>query len=108
MTWSDTPPSEPGWYWVRHRVRGSQDNEAYQVTAYTDGEYWLSEDDDHEMPKSWAEKCFQFGQRIPSNAQLAELQRKAEELDRINAAWGLTKGTMPNASKDTNLGAQGG
>jgi hypothetical protein len=45
-----------------------------------------------------------FGPRIPSADELVELQRKADELDRIHAVWGLTKGTMPNAETDTTLG----
>lgn len=89
MTWSDTPPSEPGWYWVKSNSIGKE---------------FTWEIDQQGLGTLWHASELQFGQRIPSNAQLAELQRKAEELDRINAAWGLTKGTMPNAETDTTLG----
>jgi hypothetical protein len=95
MIWSDTPPSEPGWYWVR----GDASGEIWPTRLHDDG--------------SW--ECtltmVQFGQRIPSAEELVELQCKADELDRIHAVWGLKRtdspdgGTMPNASKDTNLGA---
>lgn len=82
MTWSDTPPSAPeGWWNVRKKDGTGEETLAFLYQ----GNWWV--------PLfghgSYSVNDLQFGQRIPSNAKLAELQRKAEELDRIHAVWGL-------------------
>jgi hypothetical protein len=98
MVWSDTPPSmnDVGDYRIRYTSSGIE-----SVAHWTGSRFWTTDSEDSGE--------FEVGQRIPSNAKLIELQRKADELDRIHAVWGLRRtdspdgGTTPNAETDTTL-----
>lgn len=78
--WSDTPPTVAGWYWVKWIQTGNERPSLF------DGEIWYGVANYY--TQAMAARAL-FGQRIPSADQLIELQRKAEELDLIHAAWGL-------------------
>ena len=65
-TWSDEPPKEPGWYWLRYR--GHE-----QVSRFV-GEL----DPDEE-----------FGPRVPTAEELVGLYAAKAELAEIKRAWGM-------------------
>lgn len=68
--WSDVPPAEPGWHWVR--FRGSQG----EFAAYFDGderEGWQVMWD--VMSEKTARRLLEFGPRIPSAEELMALRR---------------------------------
>jgi hypothetical protein len=91
MVWSDTPPSEPGLYYVRLREDGEVQ------PGYFEGEYWTFMWPYEDWFPLLLPELYQFGPRMPSAEQLVELQRKAgewdslcDEVDRFREAFGLT------------------
>ena len=80
MNWSDTPPTVAGTYWVKFELG---DEEA--VTLAPDGSWWYA---DHPKARCDVEGC-QFGKRIPSNGELAELPGLIEEYGLRCKAYGL-------------------
>jgi len=78
--WSDTPPTVAGTYWVKFELG---DEEA--VTLAPDGSWWYA---DHPKARCDVEGC-QFGKRIPSNGELAELPGLIEEYGLRCKAYGL-------------------
>ncbi len=68
--WSDEPPKEDGWYWVRSR--GSKPRDAI---ARTCGESWYVEGFD-EWEAAHLAAVYQFSPRIPTPEEM-EAERRA-------------------------------
>ena len=71
--WNDTPPTVAGTYWVKGRTYG----EEWPMRLHEDGAF---EGHPSEV---------QFGQRIPTNAELGELLGMIEEYGLRCKAYGL-------------------
>lgn len=69
--WTDTPPKEPGTYWLLGRNSGAET-----------------------IGRSMNTDLYRFGPRIPSAEELAGLYAAAAELAEIKRVWGMgdTKG----------------
>lgn len=87
--WSKTPPVEPGWYWVRYKegtpipVLLEPSNVTGEVTGNwrINGASWSS--------MYLAAHSYEFGQRIPTNAELFAASRSVVSVDNSDAhnAW---------------------
>ena len=78
--YSDTPPTVPGTYWVKTRRSG------YENPVFFCGRYW------HMFGEYTSEQAavrYQFGHRIPTNAELGELLGLIEEYGLRCKAYGL-------------------
>lgn len=62
--WSDPPPTAKGLYWVKHRVSGRE-----SIGKPLSFREWFINGSEVYTP----ERDFQFGRRIPTNAELGEL-----------------------------------
>ena len=88
--WSDVPPSEPGWYWLR-KLRTGQ----CVVRCRNEDASWpvghLGSDD--EVMRDY----YQFGPRVLTaeetvelTAEVERLRAAAAELAEIHRAWGMS------------------
>ena len=81
--WSDTPPTVAGDYWVRRIPSGEEQ------TGALDGENWYFKWPYEDWFPADNPEQFQFGQRIPTNAELGELLGLIEEYGLRCKAYGL-------------------
>lgn len=70
MKWHDTPPTKAGKYWVKHRVSGRE-----SIGKPLSFREWFINGSEVYTP----ERDYQFGPRIPTADELAELPGLVEE-----------------------------
>ncbi len=66
--WSDEPPNEPGWYYVKYRIHGTTQCRKLNVN---DPQFM-----------SYIAKYVQFGPRVPDAMKCAEIERGSDVLQK--------------------------
>lgn len=87
MNWSDTPPTVAGTYWVRSRRTGRE------LTAEYFGLRWVTIGKDRDA--AFMCRHYQFGQRIPKNAELSQIDRERAALCEVATICMNTRAIMP-------------
>lgn len=85
MSWSDTPPTVAGTYWVK--CLGTE----FSATIRHDNGLWL---DGHPVSGSELDG-YQFGHRIPTNDELAQIDRERHALCEVATLCMNTRAIMP-------------
>lgn len=83
-TWSDEPPKEPGFYFLRKEYDGWREHFIYWRTARGDWHAGIQAFSEAEIARH-----YQFGPRIPTAEELVGLYAAAAELAEIKRAWGM-------------------
>lgn len=84
MNWSDTPPTVAGDYRVKNRVWHNE-----SVATLNEHGWTVATDELGELPPEEVLKHWQFGRRVPTNAELGELPGLIEEYGLRCKAYGL-------------------
>lgn len=80
MTWTDEPPTEDGWYWVR--PKGAKSNEISELFSNA---WWVQDGD---FSPQWMARNYQFGPRIPTPEELEAMRLQHDKLiNAISASW---------------------
>lgn len=82
--WSDTAPTQPGWYWVR--IKDADDCQP----GYFDGVNWFFIWPYQDWFPSDNPDAYQFGPRIPTPEELHDLNRLAAVARYALESWGMT------------------
>lgn len=72
MTWSDEPPIEDGWYWLK-----SIPNGLFHFAEKCHDVWWIGGSD---WSFEWVAKNFQFGPRVPTPEELEALREDVSML----------------------------
>lgn len=93
MNWHDTPPTKAGTYWVKRwdgtvSVANVDRNESRDLVL-TVGTHarWVIE--------AGIEKFYQFGHRIPTNDELAQIERERHALCEVATIYMNSRAIMP-------------
>ena len=84
--WNDTPPTVAGTYWVRRRVSGRE-----SIGKLLSPREWFINGSDVYTP----ERAFQFGHRLPTNDELAQIDRERTALCEVATLCMNTRAIMP-------------
>lgn len=84
--WHDTPPTKAGTYWVKTPLGGDE-----PIHLAPDGSWWYA---DHPKAMADVDGC-QFGPRIPTADELAQIDRERTALCEVATLCMNTRAIMP-------------